>query len=260
MNRFVLRPAWLIVAAAAALGGCTAPASRPERPARIDPQADEALRRMSGVIAAARSFSLQSTSTMDEPLANGQLAEFTRETRVVVRRPDRLFAEVRRGDNHWLLWHAGGELTVLEKSDNVWASAAVPARIDDMLDELANKYGLTMPLADLLFTDPYQVLTADTLTGRFVGIHEVSGTPCCHLLFTQESVDWQIWIDTGKTPLPRKIVIDYKNLTGRPQFSGILSQWNLAPAAGDDLFRPAIPKDARKIEMAQLLSAGQRQN
>jgi hypothetical protein len=230
-------------------GGC---AEQAARPARVDPRADEALRKMSAALGSATAFSFRSVSTMDEPVATGQMAQFSRETRVLVRRPDRVFAEARQDQDELSFWYEGRAVTVVDKASNTYAAVQVPARIDDMLDELANKHGLTLPLADLLFADPYKVLTADVLTGKCVGLHEVGGVKCTHLLFTQENVDWQIWIDAGKEPLPRKIVIDYKTVPGRPEFSAVLSDWDLSPSAEDGRFKPAVPNGAKKVELARL--------
>jgi len=192
---------------------------------------------------------------MDEVLATGQLAEFSRETRVLLRRPDRLFAEIHSGQDAWLVWYSGSDVTILDKGANTWASVEVPGCIDDMLDDLARKHGLTMPLADLLFADPYKVLTADVLSGEFVGMHQVDEVECAHLLFVQNNVDWQIWIERGEAPVPRKVVIDYKNQPGRPQFAAMLSDWNLSAATVDDQFKPVLPKDAGRVELARMLRA-----
>lgn len=250
MERVRIGMTWVVLLAAGVLSGCT---QEVKRPARIDPRADEALRRMSAALSGSRSFSVRSTTTVDELLPSGQLGEFSRETTVTLRRPDRLLAEIQRGDDAWLLWHSDNDLTVLDRKVNTWATVKVPASNDDMLDDLARKHGLTMPLADLLFTDPYKVLTAEARTGSFVGTSQLNGVECSQLLFTQDNVDWQIWIATDKTALPRKIVIDYKNQPGRPQFTAVLRDWNLSAEAGDHQFKPALPKDVRKIEFAQML-------
>jgi hypothetical protein len=246
---------------AAVLSGCAkdvGPArTEVAAPARIEPRADEALRRMSTALGDATSFSFRGITTMDEPLPDGQLGQFSRETKIVVRRPDRLFAEIQRSDKACFVWYMGTDLTILDQSNNTWASDQVLGRINDMLDDLARKYHLTMPLADLLFADPYKVLTANVLTGRFVGMDKAGGVECTHLLFTQDNVDWQIWIEAGQVPVPRKIVIDYKKRNGRPQFMAMLSDWNLSAAAGDDQFKPAVPEGARKVGMAELLKTGQ---
>lgn len=269
-NRVPLRPAYedslmmkslrfglamSALGAAAMLSGC---AEQAARTSRIAPSADESLRGMCTALSGAKTFSFRSTATMDELLSTGQLVEFSRETRIVVRRPDRLFAEIRQGQDIWLVWYADRNLTILDKRAGACASVQVPGRIDDMLDELAEKYDLAVPLADLLFAEPYKVLTAEVLTGQCVGVHEASGEECTHLLFTQDNVDWQIWITKGRPPLPRKVLIDYKNLAGRPQFAASLTDWDLSPAVGDDQFTPMLPKDVRTVDMARILEPAQR--
>jgi hypothetical protein len=240
------------ILAAGILSGC-AEQSRPR--VSMDPRAENALRKMSDALGKARSFSFQSAAAMDEFIATGQLAQFSRESRIVVRRPDRTFVESRRRDDVWFLWYRGCELTLLDTAAKTYACVKVPPRIEAMLDDVAQKHGLTLPLADLLFPDPYKVMTADAQTGRYLGLHDVSGVKCHHLLFTQAAVDWQIWIDAGAQPVPRKLVIDYKNLPGRPQFTAVLSDWNLSARAKDEQFKAVLPKEARKVEMARLLEA-----
>jgi hypothetical protein len=243
------------VLAAGAVGGC-AEQTRPRMD--IDPRADDALHRMSAVLGRAQSFSFRSVATMEEPVDTGQMAQFIRETRILVRRPDRILAESHQGDDVWTVCYQGRSFTVLRKATNTYTSFQVPGRIDAMLDDVAEKHGLTFPLADLLFSDPYKVLTADAHMGRYVGLHEVEGVQCHHLLFTQEGIDWQIWIAAAQEPVPRKLVIDYKSRPGRPEFSAVLSDWNLSAPAAEEQFKSAVPKDAKKVELAQLREAAER--
>ena len=241
-----------VILAVGILSGCAEQArSRMD----IEARADDALRKMSAAIGGARAFSFRTIVTMDEPVASGQMAQFTRENRIILRRPDKVFAEARQDEDALFLWYEGTNLTVLDKGSNTYAALRVPDRIDAMLDEVAEKYGLTVPLADLLFSDPYKTLTADAHMGRYVGTDDVDGVKCHHLLFTQEAIDWQIWIDAGKDPLPRKFVIDYKSLPGRPEFSAVLSDWVLSAPAGEESFKPAVPNEAKKVELAQLFEA-----
>ena len=44
----------------------------------------------------------------------------------------------------------------------------------------------------------------EVLTGEYVGVTELSGVRCHHLAFRSGDVDWQIWIEDGDKPLPRK--------------------------------------------------------
>jgi hypothetical protein len=240
------------VLVAGAVGGC-AEQTRPRM--AIDPRADDALHRMSAVLGRARSFSFRAVATMDEPVATGQMAQFTRENRIVVRRPDRIRAEAHQGDDALFVWYEGRTLTAHDKASNTYATLQVPGQIDAMLDDVALKHGLTLPLADLLFADPYKVLTADAHMGRYVGLDELGRVKCHHLLFTQETIDWQIWVDAGKEAVPRKLVIDYKSLPGRPEFSAVLSDWDLSASTRDEVFRSVVPKNAKKVELAKLFEA-----
>jgi len=212
---------------------------------------------MSSTLGNARSFSFRSVAVMDEQIGPEQTAQLARDARIVVRRPDRIFAEGKAGDDVLDLWYQGGSLTVLDKAANTTATVPTPGRIDSMLDEVAKKYGLTIPLADFLFSDPYKTLTADVQTARYVQQCDVEGVKCDHLLFTQEMIDWQIWIDTAPAAVPRKFAIDYKSLPGRPQFTAMLSDWNLEAPADDGQFKPEIPSGAKKIELVQLLQGAE---
>jgi hypothetical protein len=237
---------------AACLSGCAKPT---QRRIDIDPRADEALRKMSTAIGGAKAVSFQAGTTMDEPIETGQLAQFTRDNRIVVRRPNCLFAEACQNEDALSLWYDGRTVTLLDKTSNQYAAFAAPGGIDAMLDDVAHKHGLTVPLADLLLADAYKSLTDEALTGRYVGQNEVEGVKCHHLLFTQELIDWQLWIDAGEKPLPHKFVIDYKAMPGRPQFTAVLTDWNLSATTKDDAFKAAIPGGAKKVDMPQVLKA-----
>ena len=251
MNRKVLVSALAAVLAAAGVGGC---AEQAGPCVQIEPKADAALRKMSTTLGSATSFSFRSTTTMDEPVETGHLAQFSRSSQVVVHRPDKAFIRTEMGNDIWTLWYQGTTLTLLDKVGNAYATAKVPGRIDSMLDAAAREHGMTVPLSDLLFSDPYKALTTGAMTGKYIGQVEMDGVKCDHLLFIHDGLDWQIWIDAGTQAVPRKIVIDYKRLPDRPQFAAVLSDWNLTASANDTQFKPELPKDARQVELKKLIS------
>jgi hypothetical protein len=73
---------------------------------------------------------------------------------------------------------------------------------------------------------------------------------------TAGGVDFQVWVAQGGEPLPRRIVITYKDETGQPQFWADLSNWNLAPDVSDALFAFAPPNGAERIQfLAEVRSA-----
>jgi hypothetical protein len=67
-----------------------------------------------------------------------------------------------------------------------------------------------------------------------------------HYAFRQEGVDWQIWIEKGKTLLPRKLVLTTTDEEGQPQYVSVM-KWNLSPSISDKMFTFVPPKDAHRI-------------
>jgi hypothetical protein len=133
-----------------------------------------------------------------------------------------------------------------------YSQIEVPNTIDKMMDFLVQQFGWSVPLADIACSDPYQSAIERVRSGQYLGEHYVNETLCHHLAFRQEGLDWQIWIDTGKQPVPRKLVITDKESLGYPQFIAILDDWDLAPNLPEDQFTPKIPEDAQKVDVETL--------
>ncbi len=245
MRRWMLTV--LCLPLAAAIGsGCADPA------ANIDPRADAALQRMSKTLAEAKSFKVHVKATIEDRLQTGQLAQFSRDSLVTVDRPDRICASVRRGPDSYKIWHEGKDLTILDVAEDQYACAETPKAIGEMLDYMAEEHGLVVPCADLLYPNPYAVLTEKVTAGEFVDQQEIDGRLCDHLHFTQNNVDWQIWIDTGSQAVPRRLVITYKQDPDHPQYESTMDQWELNVPTKSSDFKPVLPASAKKVEMADL--------
>ncbi len=91
-------------------------------------------------------------------------------------------------------------------------------------------------------------VTTNVETGYVVGEHPVSGIRCHHLAFTQEAIDWQIWVEVGPRPVPRKLVITHREEPGSPQYIAELSEWNFEPRLSGHYFTFRPPDGANEIE------------
>ena len=129
----------------------------------------------------------------------------------------------------------------------------MPDTIDEALDALDDRYGVMPPLADLLYADVYDVLMEGVTYGRYLGIHRAAGVPCHHLVFAQETIEWQIWIDAGTDPLPRRFVITYVSEPGEPQYGATITKWSLDPKLPDELFVFEAPAGAREIDVSRII-------
>ena len=162
----------------------------------------------------------------------------------------------RPGDTaHRASWYDGKTLTVLSQKHNAYAVLDMPGTIDAVLDKLAADYAVFLPLSDLLYGDPYPTMMADVLYGKYLGVHQAAGVPCHHLSFGQEGVEWQIWIDSGKQPLPRKLAIAYWDQPGVPQYQAVFRRWTLEPKVTAEQFAFKVPAGAKKVALEDMASA-----
>jgi hypothetical protein len=121
-----------------------------------------------------------------------------------------------------------------------------------MLDFAREKLDIIAPAADLLDKNSAEVLLKESSSGFVVGPSVVGGVKTTHLAFRGPEVDWQIWIEDGDKPLPRKFVISSKKVAGEPQFTVLMRSWDLAPKFGSKEFVFAAPKGMKKIEFLNL--------
>jgi hypothetical protein len=220
----------------------------------IDPQANELLRRMSDYLTQAQFFSVSAEVWQDVRLGSGQQVQAGRTIDLQVRRPNRLHTEVRSTRRNRSLNYDGKSITLLDRVQNFYGSIPAPATLDDALDVASERFGITLPLEDIIVTDPYQSAMGKVTSGILLGPVTVLGVPCEHLAFSLENVDWQIWIEAGARPVPRKIVITYKDEENSPQYTAILSNWDFQTKLPDFLFKFAPPDGAKEINVAEIKS------
>jgi len=241
------------------LAGAQEPAAGPPAapPARsVEARADQELKRMGEFLAKLPHFALEAEETFDE-LPDGELRrQLTNLRRVAVERPNHVAADATGDTLNRAAWYDGRTVTFLDKEHNVYATIEAPATIDATFDKLTDEFGVVLPLADLLYSDPYAVLMAGVTYGRYLGIHQAAGASCHHLAFSQATIEWQIWIDAGEKPLPRKLVISYVDEPGEPQYTAVIRRWNLESAAPEGLFTFEVPEGAQKIEAKDMKRPG----
>jgi hypothetical protein len=215
----------------------------------VEPRANELVRVMSDRLARATAFTLEAEEVYDEVPEHSPRVQLTSTRKVAVRRPDRLAGETAGDAVHRSFWYDGKTLSALDREQNVWTSGSVPPTIDEALDWAFETTGTVIPLADFVYADPYARLMESVQRGVYLGIHEAAGVPCHHLSFEQATIDWQLWIDAGAEPLPRKLVITYKTEDEVPQYAVTIRKWSLNAEVPEALFRFEPPEGSRRVEV-----------
>jgi hypothetical protein len=222
----------------------------------VEPRVHDLVRQMSDRLAKATTLAVDAEEVYDEVPADAPRQQLTSVRRVAMRRPDRLVGDASGDALNRSFWYDGHTFSALDREQNVWASGQVPPTIDAALDWVFDQTGTVVPLADFLFTDVYERLMGKVQRGVYLGIHEAAGVPCHHLSFEQATIDWQLWIDAGRDPLPRKLVITYKTEDEVPQYSVTIRKWNLDAKVPEALFAFIPPQGARQIEIAAFAHPG----
>jgi hypothetical protein len=220
----------------------------------VDPRADALVRQMSDRLARTGAFALEAEELYDEVPEHRPRRQLTNLRHVALRRPNRLAGDASGDAVNRSFWYDGQTFSALDKEHHVWASGAVPPTVDAALDWVFEQTGTVVPLADFLYANPYDRLMPGVQRGDYLGVHDVAGIPCHHLAFEQATIDWQIWIDAGAEPLPRKLVITYKTEDEVPQYAVTIRKWNLAPRLPDDLFVFTAPEGAARVAVPALAS------
>lgn len=214
----------------------------------INPEADRLLRATSTTLAQAKAFSFKAEVWEDVVVA-GHKVTTTKTVDTQVRRPDRFQMEIRSPRRNRGFWYDGTAFTLLDRLNNLYGSVAAPETIDKVLDAANDKYGINFPLEDFLVNDPYGSAVGGIKGGAYFGKVTVLGTPCQHIAFSTDKVDWQLWVQDGANPLPRKLVITYKKDDTEPQVTVIFSAWKLKSGLSDKTFVFTPPKGAAKVEI-----------
>ena len=153
----------------------------------------------------------------EDVLEDGQKVQYTGVTKFLTQMPNRLRVDISNERRDRLYLYDGKELTMFAKRLNYSATIPAPPTIAQLADKMEEDYGTSVPLADL-FRWGAPSWTPNEITGATdFGPSDIEGTTCEHYLFRQADVDWQLWIQKGDYPLPRKLVITTKTDEARHQ-------------------------------------------
>ncbi|MBC8105171.1 MAG: DUF2092 domain-containing protein [Anaerolineae bacterium] len=218
----------------------------------VEQKADAVLRQMSATLASAPAFTVDAEQSIDQADESGQKIQLSKRVHIVLSRPNKLATTVKGDVENLAYFYDGKTVTIVNNNDRVHAVQDAPDTIDAMFDFLAERFGVTAPLSDLLFSDPYKAMTTHVRSGRYLGIHEVAGVKCHHLAYRQDGIDWQIWVEDGERAVPRKVVITFKEQPGYPQFVAVLNNWDLKTTPASGAFTAKIPEGSKRVDLQPL--------
>lgn len=183
------------------------------------------LKAMTDYTAAQKSISASFDSDIEAVTPELEKIQFTSSGKFQLSRPDKLRISRTGGYVDVQLVYDGKTVSIYGNNAKAYVQASLPGTVDQLVDVIQAKSGGAMPGADLLLSNAYDVLMSDVILAQHIGQGVVDGVECEHLAFRGADTDWQIWIETGARPVPRKYVITSKAVAGAPQYTLRIKDW-----------------------------------
>jgi len=206
------------------------------------------LKSMTDYVGSQTTIELSFDSSIEVITPQLEKIQFTNSGGALLSRPDKLRAHRVGGYADVEMVFDGKTVTVLGRHLNAYAQFEGPGSVDQLIEALRAGHGVALPGADLLLTNAYEALVDGVLEAKHIGRGVVDGVECEHIAFRNADTDWQLWVEVGDKPIPRKFVITSKTVNSAPQYTLQVTGWktDVEPAADAFAFTP--PAGAQRIE------------
>jgi len=211
------------------------------------------LKSMTDYVSSQKAIELSFDSDIEVITPQLEKIQFTNSGEALLSRPNKLRAHRVGGYADVALVFDGKTVTVLGKHMNAYAQFDAPGNVDQLIEALRAGHGVALPGADLLLSNSYEALVAGVIEAKHIGRGVIDGVECEHLAFRNADTDWQLWVEVGERPIPRKMVITSKTVNSAPQYTLRVKGWKTGFEPAPDAFAFTPPVGAQRIEADALV-------
>lgn len=215
-------------------------------------EAKRLLKAMSDYQASQTAISFDYDAALEVVTSDSQKLALSSSGSVALNRPNKIRATRAGGFVDAETVFDGKTLTLLGKNENKYTQVEIPGTIEQVIDELKDKYHRPLPAADLLMSNSYDELMQDVYDSKDLGSGVVNDTECDFLAFRKDDVDLQIWIAQGDQPYPCKYVVTTRHVADAPQYSIEIRNWKTGDRVAKDEFAFQNSTKAEKIDLKEL--------
>ncbi|MDE1167314.1 MAG: DUF2092 domain-containing protein [Pseudomonas sp.] len=230
------------------LGLCLAGSAHAQAPAEMDSRALGVLETMGRYLHALPHYALSAESATDQTLETGQVVEFHHRTDVLTVHPDKLHVSVDQGTSARQFFYDGKSFTLYDGHYGYYTNGPAPATIDALLDDIADRYGIELPLSDLFRWGPTTAKDVGISEALVIGDERLGAYTCTHYAYRQPDIDWQLWVRTGPDPLPCRLVITRRDTPELPRHS-VDFNWDLKAQIPANTFTFIPPAKAQQVPL-----------
>jgi len=215
----------------------------------VDAAAVDALKKMSQYLMSLNTLQIKSDASIDMVTSDGQRIQFDGTTQYKVKRPGFVIS-FKSDSKSRDFYYDGKQFTMYAPNLGYYATVAAPATNREVLDTIYDKYGIRLPLEDLFrWNDVSNERAKNFKSAMILGPVTFDGVKTTHYAFREADVDWEVWIQDGDQPVPRKLSIVDRTDPAHPTFTARLS-WTVNPTFNDSDFTYTPGADAKRIQLA----------
>ncbi len=113
-------------------------------------------------------------------------------------------------------------------------------------------------IGELCAADPYAKLMEGVKSAKYAGLETIDGARVHHLTFSQDQVDWEMWVPAAGDPVVRRVVVDLSkalaNIPGAERFKDrkmVISEdfkgWRIGADLDEAAFAFRPPPGSKKV-------------
>ncbi len=209
----------------------------------------EILRQAAEYLRSSQNLDVAAEIDFDVLLNPTLVAQYSGELKVKMSRPNKLSVDYRDHSQSKKLWFDGKNLTYLDVLTGHFAREPGKVTVEETVFELHRKYGLELPLTDLLFSRTPSGIFGNAHSANYLGQTSVSGTPVHHIVARGENADIQVWIEGGGKPVIRKMVIINHRLPFAPRYSAKFTKFERPSQFSGSPFSPVLPEISHETKI-----------
>ena len=217
----------------------------------IEPEAMAALARMGRFLQTLQSFRVKGDASAEEVLGQNLKVQHDTVSSMEVTRPDHVRAEQTSDRRHRLVVYDGKTFSLYSKSSGYYTQVPVTATVYELANKLEADYPVQLPLLDLFAWADDKARPPEIKMARVVGFATIRGVACDQYVYRQDGRDWQIWLQRGAQPLPRRLVVTLTGQEAKPQYSADYD-WTLNPQIAATAYQFTPPAGAVSIPLARV--------
>lgn len=215
-------------------------------------EARKMLKAMSDFLVAQKTLSFGFDTMFEVVTTTDQKIGLASSGAVTLSRPDKVRATRAGGFSDVEILYDGKTLTLLGKNLNVYTQITAPGTVDQIIDELKDKYNRPLPASDLLLGTIYDELIQGVYDAKDLGSGVINGVECDSLAFRKDDVDWQVWVAQGARPYPCQFLVTSKLISQGPQYSIQFRDWKFGGEVAADDFAFKNVSNAQSVDLKEI--------